>query len=77
MAKGAEYLEKHFSNNKSIGIDTQMAHVCSMDFNDLSKLREIADGLTLIKSSERKYELSNFEKKFRSNLVWTYKIGIE
>ena len=54
VAKGAEYLEKHFSNNKSIGIDTQMAHVCSMDFNDLSKLREIADGLTLIKSSERK-----------------------
>ena len=31
VSKGAVYLEKHYSNNKSMNIDTQMAHVCSMD----------------------------------------------
>ena len=52
VAKGATYLEKHFSNNKSLGIDTQMAHVCSMDQNDLTKLREYCDTISLIKSNK-------------------------
>ena len=49
-SRGAEYIEKHFSNNKSIGVDTQMAHVCSMNLNDLTLLREIIDSITLLKS---------------------------
>ena len=53
VSKGAVYLEKHYSNNKSMNIDTQMAHVCSMDGKDLSKLREFSDSFTLIKSSEK------------------------
>ena len=50
ISKGAEYIEKHFSNNKSLGIETQMAHICSMNQNELSYLREVADSITLIKS---------------------------
>lgn len=53
VSKGAVYLEKHYSNNKSMNVDTQMAHVCSMDSKDLSKLREFSDSFTLIKSSEK------------------------
>ena len=52
VSKGARYLEKHFSNNKSLGTDTQMAHVCSMDQDDLVKLREYSDTISLIKSNE-------------------------
>ena len=52
VSKGAQYIEKHFSNNKSIGTDTQMAHVCSMDQNELSQLRSYADSITLIKSNK-------------------------
>lgn len=50
IAKGARYIEKHFSLNKSMNINTQMAHVCSMDFNDLIELRKFADSFTLINS---------------------------
>ena len=50
VSRGAEYIEKHFSNNKSLGIETQMAHICSMNQNELSYLREVADSITLIKS---------------------------
>ena len=52
VSKGAKYLEKHFTNNKALGIDTQMGHVCSMDQEDLTKLREYSDSITLIKSNE-------------------------
>ena len=54
VSKGATFLEKHFSNNKSLGNSTQMAHVCSMDFNDLSQLRAIVDSITLLRSSKNK-----------------------
>ena len=54
VSKGATYIEKHYSNNKSMNIDTQMAHVCSMDDKDLSKLRELSDTFTLIKSYNKK-----------------------
>lgn len=52
VSRGAKYIEKHFSNNHSMGISTQMAHVCSMNFDELSKLRELADSITLIKSKD-------------------------
>ena len=48
VSRGAEYLEKHYSNNKSMNVETQLAHVCSMNFNDLIKLREICDSFTLL-----------------------------
>ena len=43
MARGAEIIEKHYSNNKSLNVATQQAHTCSMNFNDLSMIREISD----------------------------------
>lgn len=54
VSKGATYIEKHYSNNKSMNVDTQMAHVCSMDEQDLSKLRELSDTFTLIRSYSKK-----------------------
>jgi len=51
ISRGAEYIEKHFTTNKSFNIITEQAHVCSMDFDDLRKIREIADSISLIKSS--------------------------
>ncbi|WP_075536191.1 N-acetylneuraminate synthase family protein [Candidatus Pelagibacter communis] len=50
VSRGAEYLEKHFSNNKSMNVNTQMAHICSMDSNELSLLRKYSDDLTLLRS---------------------------
>ena len=52
ISRGADYIEKHYSNNKSLGVDTQMAHICSMDQIELSSLREFADSITLIKSKK-------------------------
>lgn len=54
VSRGAKYIEKHYSNNKSMNVDTQMAHVCSMDDKELSKLREISDTFTLINSYQKK-----------------------
>ena len=51
-AKGAEYIEKHFTCNKSLNVDTQLAHTCSMNYNDLSEIRRNIDSITLIKSNE-------------------------
>ena len=49
ISRGAEYIEKHFSNNKASGSDTEMAHVCSMGYEDLKFIREYADNQALIK----------------------------
>ena len=49
-SRGAEYLEKHYSNNKSMNVDTQQAHVCSMNYEDLNKLREYCDSINLLRS---------------------------
>ena len=54
VSRGAKYIEKHYSNNKSMNVDTQLAHVCSMDDKELSKLREISDTFTLINSYQKK-----------------------
>ena len=54
VSRGATYIEKHYSNNKSMNVDTQMAHICSMDGQDLSKLRELSDTFTLIRSYSKK-----------------------
>ena len=47
-SRGAKIIEKHYSNNKSLNIKTEMAHVCSMDQNDLLKLRNLSDSLNLL-----------------------------
>ncbi len=49
-SRGAEFIEKHYSNNKSLGVDTQQAHVCSMDFDDLVELRKHCDSISLLKN---------------------------
>lgn len=43
VKRGARYIEKHFSLNKAIKSETESAHSCSMDFNDLSRLRNFCD----------------------------------
>ena len=52
VSKGAEYIEKHFSCNKSLNVETQLAHTCSMDYEDLLEIRRNVDSITLIKSKE-------------------------
>jgi len=51
-SKGAKILEKHFSNYKNLNVATQQAHTCSMNFNELSQIREIIDSITLLKSKK-------------------------
>lgn len=53
VSLGAKVIEKHFSNNKSLQVESQKAHGCSMDFNDLSLLRNLTDSITLINSSKK------------------------
>ena len=48
VSKGAKIIEKHFSFNKSQNVTTQMAHVCSMDEEDLKEIRFHADNFTLL-----------------------------
>tara|TARA_E500000331_G_scaffold355916_1_gene412679 strand:+ start:471 stop:1181 length:711 start_codon:yes stop_codon:yes gene_type:complete len=50
VSKGAKIIEKHFSNNKSLNIATEMAHVCSMDQEDLKLLRNLVDSIKLLQS---------------------------
>jgi len=52
VSRGAEYIEKHFSCNKSLNVETQQAHTCSMDYDDLCEIRRNIDSITLIKSRE-------------------------
>lgn len=49
-SRGAKIIEKHFSNNKSLNVSTEMAHVCSMDQEDLKLLRNIVDSIKLLQS---------------------------
>ncbi len=53
VSHGAQLIEKHFTNNKSLQIDTQLAHVCSMDLDDLTKLRNFSDAFTLIRNANK------------------------
>ena len=51
VSRGAEYIEKHYSNNKSMNVDTQQAHTCSMDNQDLSLIRSLSDSITILNSN--------------------------
>ena len=52
VSRGAEIIEKHFSNNKSLNVSTQQAHVCSMNLKELTELREISDSITLLRNKD-------------------------
>lgn len=54
VSRGAEIIEKHFSNNKSLNVSTQQAHVCSMNLKELTELREISDSITLLRNKDQK-----------------------
>ena len=49
ISKGAQFIEKHYSNSKALNTSTEMAHVCSMNYDDLKFIREYADNLALLK----------------------------
>lgn len=50
ISRGAKIIEKHFSNNHSLNVETQLAHVCSMNFEQLCQLRLYADSISLLRS---------------------------
>ena len=43
IRRGATYIEKHFTTDHSLQSDTEGAHACSMNFEQLKSLRIIAD----------------------------------
>jgi len=43
VRRGAKYIEKHFTLDKSAQCSTESAHLCSMDMNDLGDLRKFCD----------------------------------
>lgn len=49
VSRGAKIIEKHFSNFKNLNVDTQMAHVCSMNLDELSTIRSSIDAITLLR----------------------------
>ena len=52
VSKGAKYIEKHFSLNTANQFSTQKAHICSMEYQELALLRQLADSISLMKSFE-------------------------
>ncbi len=50
LSKGAKIIEKHFSNNKSANVLTQLGHTGSMDIHDLEFLRKYSDSVTILKN---------------------------
>ena len=49
VSRGAKIIEKHFSNFKNLNVDTQMAHICSMNLDELSTIRSSIDAITLLR----------------------------
>jgi len=43
VIKGAMYIEKHFTTNHNLDCKTEGAHLCSMDYDELVKLRNFCD----------------------------------
>ena len=42
IKRGAKYIEKHFTTDHSLNSETEAAHLCSMDYNELATLRREA-----------------------------------
>lgn len=49
VSRGAKIIEKHFSNNKSLNVQTQAAHIGSMNIYDLEDIRKFADSFNLLR----------------------------
>jgi sialic acid synthase SpsE len=49
VARGARIVEKHFTLNKSRQISTEKGHAGAMDIDELRMLRQLADGLSLLR----------------------------
>ena len=43
IKRGAKYIEKHFTIDRSLQCKTEAAHACSMDYEDLRSLRMFCD----------------------------------
>ncbi len=48
ISKGAQFIEKHFSTNNAYKVKTEQAHYGSMNDQDLYKLRNFADDISLM-----------------------------
>ncbi|HID64845.1 MAG TPA: hypothetical protein EYP49_19170 [Anaerolineae bacterium] len=53
ISRGAQYIEKHFTLNKSRQHSTEKAHLGSMDFDELRLLRQFADSISIMRSSSQ------------------------
>jgi len=49
VSRGASIIEKHFSNYKNLNVETQQAHICSMNLEELTNLRIHVDAINLLK----------------------------
>ena len=54
ISRGAKIIEKHFSNNKSLNVQTQAAHTGSMDMHDLENIRKFSDSFNLLRINAKK-----------------------
>ena len=52
VSRGAIILEKHFSNNKAMNVQTSPGHTGSMNMDELFQIRELSDNLRLLNSSD-------------------------
>ncbi|UYN88670.1 MAG: N-acetylneuraminate synthase family protein [Anaerolineales bacterium] len=49
VARGAQYIEKHFTPNRALQNPTELAHLGGMDFDELRQLRNIADEISMLR----------------------------
>jgi sialic acid synthase SpsE len=54
VARGAIFLEKHMSLNKSLRFPTELGHTGSMDEGDLRNIRKYADSFSLLERTAEK-----------------------
>tara|TARA_B100001248_G_C27396008_1_gene465590 strand:+ start:1224 stop:1961 length:738 start_codon:yes stop_codon:yes gene_type:complete len=54
ISRGAKIIEKHFSNNKSLNVQTQAAHTGAMDMHDLENIRRFSDSFNLLRKNVKK-----------------------
>lgn len=49
VARGAEYVEKHFTPNRALQNPTELAHLGGMDFDELRQLRNLTDEISMLR----------------------------
>ena len=70
ISRGAKIIEKHFSNNKSLNVQTQAAHIGSMDMHDLENIRKFSDSFNLLRINAKKNNLISDIKY--DNASWSF-----